>query len=258
MKRKIAVVSGVIVFALLCCIAAANAHEFIIKPVQVSTEAGNKLPFSVLAAHVFMISEEAEPIEQVEISLIEKENKSNVELRENPIFLTLDGAVEPKKEGTAIIAGHRKGMIWSQTTQGWKQAGKKELKGVISSGKYEKFCKTLINVGKADDGYKKVVGHKLEIVPVSNPAEAMIGKDMEFKILFDGKPFSTSVYATYDGFSTNPNTYAYFTETNEEGIAKVKITHPGVWMVRVEKEIAEPTEDYDNHVIRAVLVLGVN
>ncbi len=257
MKRKIVVASWVIAFVLICCIAA-NAHEFIIKPVQVSTEAGNKLAFSVLAAHVFMISEEAEPVEQVEISLIEKENKTEVKLQKNDVLLTLDGAVEPKKEGTAIIAGHRKGMIWSQTTQGWKQAGKKELKGVISSGKYEKFCKTLINVGKADDGYKKVVGHKLEIVPISNPAEAMIGKDMEFKILFDGKPFSTGVYATFDGFSTNPNTYAYFTETDEQGIAKVKITHPGVWMVRVEKEIAEPTEDYDNHVIRAVLVLGVN
>lgn len=66
------------------------------------------------------------------------------------------------------------------------------------------------------------------------------------------------MYATFDGFSTNPNTYAYFTETDEKGIAKVKITHPGMWMVRAEKETAEQTEDYDKHILRAVLVFGVD
>ncbi len=81
---------------------------------------------------------------------------------------------------------------------------------------------------------------------------------MEFRILFDGKPFSTNVYATFDGFSDNANTYAYFTETDEGGSAKVKITHPGTWMVRVQHEINGATEDYDKHVMRAVLVFGVN
>ncbi len=70
-----------------------------------------------------------------------------------------------------------------------------------------------------------------------------------FAILFDGKPLSIGVYATFDGFSTNPDTYAYFTETDEQGIAKVKIMHQGIWMVRVEKELSDPTEDYDRHTI---------
>ncbi len=243
---------------LLLCGITANAHEFILRPVQFDAEPGHKLGFSVLASHVFMVSEEAEPAEQVEISLIEKDSRSNVSVRKNDMLQTLDGMIELKKQGTVILAGHRKGMIWSQTTQGWKQAGKKELQGVISSGKYEKFCKTLINVGKADDGYKKVIGHKLEIVPVSDPSEAVVGKYLTFRIIYDGKPLSAGVYATYDGFSSNPNTYCYFTEANEEGMAKVKITHPGVWMVRTEQKSKEVTEDYDEHLIRAVLVFGVN
>ncbi|MCP4690021.1 MAG: DUF4198 domain-containing protein [Desulfobacterales bacterium] len=124
--------------------------------------------------------------------------------------------------------------------------------------KYEKFCKTLITAEKADDGCKRVVGHKLEIVPVDNPGNAPLGKDLAFQVLYDGALLAAEVHATYDGFSTIPNTYAYFTETDENGIAKVKITHPGTWMVRVQHTIDDSTPDYDKHVMRAILVFGVD
>ena len=257
MKKSIQMLALLVLVASTLFCASANAHEFIIKPVQLDVAVGHKLPFSVVSCHVFIVSEELEPIDQVEVCLIDGTGKTDLKLEQNDILLTLDGAAELKKEGTAILVGHRKGMIWTKTTQGWKQASKKGLKGVISSGKYEKFCKALINVGKPDEGYKKIVGHKLEIVPVSNVAEPVVGKDMTFKILYDGRPVSTEVCATFDGFTNNPNTYAYFTETDDKGMAKIKITHPGTWMVRVQKSIEKATEDYDKHVMRAVLVFGV-
>ncbi|MBI9092928.1 MAG: DUF4198 domain-containing protein, partial [Desulfobacterium sp.] len=99
---------------------------------------------------------------------------------------------------------------------------------------------------------------KLEIVPMTDPATVKINTEMEFKVIYDGKPLSTEVYATYDGFSSTPNTYAYFTECNDQGVAKVIITHPGTWMVRVQKKLEVPTQDYDSHVMRAVLVFEVN
>ena len=43
----------------------------------------------------------------------------------------------------------------------------------------------------------------------------------------------------------------------EDGTAKVKITHPGVWMVRVQQTIPERTEDYDRCVVCAVLLFEV-
>ncbi|MBL0715092.1 MAG: DUF4198 domain-containing protein [Desulfosarcina sp.] len=236
----------------------ALAHEFILKPVQLNVTSGHHLPFSVVSAHVFMISEEMEPIDQVEVYLMDGDIREEIALKPNDMLLTLDGKVEINKEGTSILCGHRKGMIWTKTTKGWKQAGKKGLNGVISSGKYEKFCKTLITSGKANVGFEQVVGHKLEIVPIDDPDKAQLGKELAFQVLFKNKPLATEVYASYDCFSSTPNTYAYFTETDEKGIARVKITHPGTWMVRVQHKVDNSTADYDTHVMRAILVFGVN
>ena len=40
-------------------------------------------------------------------------------------------------------------------------------------------------------------------------------------------------------------------------MAKVKITHPGLWMVRVQHSAPERTDDYDRYVARAVLMFLV-
>lgn len=243
--------------AVLCC-TTAFAHEFIIKPVQLTAEKDHVVPFSVVSAHVFMISEEMEPINQVETQLILDGKTTPIKLAKNEMLMTLDGQIKPKAEGTAIIAGHRNDMIWTQTTQGWKQQSKKGLKGVIRSGKYEKFCKTLINVGKPDGSFNKVIGQRLEIIPKSDPTQAKVGDEIEFQTMLDGKPVSVeNMVATYDGFSMNPNTFAYFTEPYGNGLTKVKITAPGTWMVRVQHVNDQPTADYDSHVMRSVLVFEV-
>jgi uncharacterized GH25 family protein len=91
-------------------------------------------------------------------------------------------------------------------------------------------------------------------VPVTNPAAAKVGDEITFKVLFEGQPLSMPVFATYDRFSESETTYAYYTEAANDGTAKVQITHPGLWMVRVETKVPEKTEDHDSYLARAVLV----
>lgn len=244
---------------LLACMATSiQAHEIIVKPILFKINPGQKLPFSVVSAHVFMVSEEMEPADQVEVFMVDSTGARPLTVKENLMLMTLDGQVTPEQEGTIILTAHRKGMIWTKTTQGLKQGSKKKLAGVLSSGKYEKFAKTIVSVEKHDDNYKKIVGHKLEIVPLSNPALARVGDDIAFQVLYEGRPLNAQVYATYDGFSDVEDTYAYFTQTHGNGTATVKITHPGTWMVRVEKTDHQPTDDYDNHVMRAVFAFHVD
>ncbi|WP_320169518.1 DUF4198 domain-containing protein [Maridesulfovibrio sp.] len=258
MKKRIgSILILSLIFAILSC-ATAFAHEFILKPVQLTAEKGQLVPFSVVSAHVFMISEEMEPLDKVDVKLISGDKTTDVKLSPNEMLMTLDGQIKPETEGTLIMAGHRQGIIWTNTTKGWKQQSKKGLKGVISSGKYEKFCKTLITVGQPDDNYKKVLGKGLEIVPMSNPALAKVGDEIVFQTLLDGKPVAVeNMLATYDGFTLTPNSFAYFTEPYGEGLAKVKITAPGTWMVRVQHKDSAPTADYDSYVMRSVLVFEV-
>jgi len=61
----------------------------------------------------------------------------------------------------------------------------------------------------------------------------------------------------YDGFSKEDNTYAYYTEGHKDGTAKVKITNPGLWMMRVQHTAPEHNEEYDRYVARAVLLFDV-
>ncbi|WP_300672584.1 DUF4198 domain-containing protein [Desulfoluna sp.] len=248
----LAVFMGCFVFA-----ASLSAHEFIIKPVKNTAAMGETLPFSVLSAHVFMVSEEVEPLASVSVGLVSNDRETPVSLTENATLMTLDGAVSLAGEGTAILSGHRKGVIWTQTTSGWKQAPKSACKGVIESGKYEKFCKTLVTSGHPDKGYAKVLGQALEIIPVTDPASVAPGEELIVKVLYKGKPLATEILATYDGFSGDPNTYAYYSTTGADGLARIKVTHDGTWMIRVEKKEEVPTSEYDKHVIRAVLVFGV-
>jgi uncharacterized GH25 family protein len=123
--------------------------------------------------------------------------------------------------------------------------------------KREKFAKALITVSADDDSDKTVLGHKLEIVPVSNVTIARAGDELSFKFLLDGKPLRAQVFATYDGFSRRSMTFAYVTESAADGLAVVKVTSPGVWMVRVEKRIEANAKEFDILALKATLVFSV-
>ncbi len=236
----------------------ASAHEFLLKPDVAPTDkqVEQKIPFGVVSCHVFMTSEEMEPIDNVKVALVQGEKRVPVKLQKNDARLTLDGEVQIAA-GTSILAGHRQGIIWTETTKGWKQGSKAEYSGVLSSGKYEKFCKTLLNKGASDNGWQQAVGHDLEIIPETDPSAVKVGEELAVRILYKGQPLTAKVWATMDGFSEHPNTWAYCTEGNAEGIAHIKITAPGLWMIRTENIINKPTKDYDKHVLRANLLFTV-
>ena len=244
-----------LVFALIGMPGSAAAHEFILKPQAAPAYAsGQDVKLSVLSAHVFMQSEELEAASDVIVSMDGK----TVPLNANEAAKTYDGSVKLSKPGAAIVRGHRKGQIWSKTTQGMKKGGRAELGDIVVEARsYEKFAKTLLPVGGKADGFDAVVGDLLEIVPVGNPLTAKAGDVVGFKVLYEGKPVAATVAATWDGFTDVPNSYGYFTETDDDNIAKIKLWHSGFWMVRVQHEAPVQGKDYQKVVLRAVLAFPV-
>lgn len=233
------------------------AHEFIVKPAATEVAAGSALPVTVVSSHVFMKSEELEQAEDVAVWLVRGDKRESVKLTANQAAFTYDGIVTAPSASGFIIAGSRLPQIWSLTPEGLKQGTPTTLPGARRPMKIEKFSKTLINLHDANDVWSRTLGDRLEVVPMANPASVRPGQDLRVRILFDGKPLSTRVYATYDGFTENPNSYAYFTETADDGTAQVRITQPGLWMVRVEQRMEEKAADHEQYMARAVVVFQV-
>lgn len=115
------------------------------------------------------------------------------------------------------------------------------LARVILSQYYEQYAKSLIIAGDVKGtAYKTPVGHKLEIIPLENPATlgGGAGKFMlPIKILFNGEPARfCKVYATYSGYSSKDD-FAHATIADGEGVAEIRLTHWGPWLIKANHRI---------------------
>jgi len=57
------------------------------------------------------------------------------------------------------------------------------------------------------------------------------GEAFPVRILFEGKPLSTFVYATYAGYYSEDEPFPVAVRSNEEGLAQIKMSQPGTWMI---------------------------
>jgi len=130
----------------------------------------------------------------------------------------------------------------TKTTEGYQQGkSKKDLSNVVECRYSEKYAKTVFSVGKpGGEIFSKPLGHSMEIVPLKDPSTMKTGEKLPVKVLIKGKPARTIVFGTYAGFSDSPNTFAYTTRTDKDGIAEIKMIHNGVWLLIVKQEEAYP------------------
>ncbi|MFZ3135761.1 MAG: DUF4198 domain-containing protein [Thermodesulfovibrionales bacterium] len=124
----------------------------------------------------------------------------------------LVGEITPDQKGSYVVTASR------------KRTGDKQ--NVAS----EKYAKSIISVGEGTKNISSSFGHRIEIIPLKNPQEIKAGESLPIKILFEGKPLSTYLYATYAGYYSEDEPFPLFTKSNEEGVAYIKISQPGVWM----------------------------
>ncbi|MEJ7625171.1 MAG: DUF4198 domain-containing protein [Pyrinomonadaceae bacterium] len=95
--------------------------------------------------------------------------------------------------------------------------------------RYSRFIKGLVQVGdKQDSTYKKKLGLKLELIPMSNPYKAKVGSTIAFQILFDGKPLADRVV-----FADNRESETQRMTTDKNGKFSFKIGKPGLWLARM-------------------------
>ncbi|MDR2710088.1 MAG: DUF4198 domain-containing protein [Burkholderiales bacterium] len=256
-----AAVFSLALFAVLFASSSAQAHEFLLKPNKFTIKKGEKVAAHAMASHVFMVSEEMEPLNTVEASVRQGKTVTPLKFTENAKAAQLETSFSLASDAPALLLGRRHDDVVCLTTRGAQDGTRKELEAkgltVKSCTLYEKFVKVWLNAQASDKSFAEPVDQKLEIIPLTPPAQTKVGEEMQFKVLYDGKPLSAAAWATYDGFSKHENTYAYYTEADAQGIVNVKITAPGAWMVRVAHTVKNNGGDIDATETRAVAMFEV-
>ncbi|HCK19206.1 MAG TPA: DUF4198 domain-containing protein [Thalassospira sp.] len=239
----------------------ASAHEFMASHTPANAKPGENATLVLDSTHQFGLPEEAESVNDVRATLITADGTNDIAISQNDDAANLIGSFEIPKAGS-WIAAHRLGVVWSQTPDGWQAGGADEHPDAIASTRYEKFAKLLVGGESTSDFVTKPIGDMLEIVPLSDPRDTGVGEDAEFQILLNGHPLTTSVLATYGGFTETPSSWAYATDTlsteNGSGIAKIRVSAPGLWIVRVAADMPDAEEGVGNHNLRATLSFAVD
>ncbi len=125
----------------------------------------------------------------------------------------LVGEIVFEREGTYVVTAFRK------------------VRGDKEHVPSEKYAKSIVVAGKGSKNVSKVFGHRIEIVPLRNPLEIKGGGTLPVKVLFEGKPLSTYVYATYASYHSEDEPFPVAVRSNAQGVANITINQPGVWMV---------------------------
>lgn len=109
---------------------------------------------------------------------------------------------------------------------------------IAAAERYSKFAKAIIQAGDVQsDNFDEVVGHPIEIVPLTNPFDIETGDSLVVRVLRDSKPLAGElVYASGDKDYVK-NAEGIFEEsvavrTDEDGLAEIPIQSPGRWFVR--------------------------
>jgi len=85
-----------------------------------------------------------------------------------------------------------------------------------------------------DPGLTGKVGQKIEVVPYFSPVHLLTGDDLPVRVYFDnGAQSGATVVAIRPDGSVDTQT------SNATGIANFRITLPGRWIIRYQKEVAQ-------------------
>lgn len=99
---------------------------------------------------------------------------------------------------------------------------------------YTKFGKTFVQVGPIDESdmsYADPVWHRLEIIPLSNPASWTVGDSVRVRVLSEGEPIAELPIASGHE-SSKAHDYEESVFTDADGIAEFTIDKPGHWFIR--------------------------
>jgi uncharacterized GH25 family protein len=97
-----------------------------------------------------------------------------------------------------------------------------------------KFAKAVTGAGAPWD---RVLGHEIEIVPLSDPASLRAGATLRVRVLFRGRPLADVMVERGDGLTKMAEEAIPKFKTDVEGIADIPIEKPGPTLLVVDHRV---------------------
>ena len=137
-----------------------------------------------------------------------------------------------KNEGARIVAAALKPGFYGEVK------GKKDFYKLH----YEQYAKAVFSVGTvSDDAFSKPVGHKFEIIPLTNPDVLQLGDWFKLKVLLDGNPAEGVEITACSLYSFTNESFQVRTDNKGEAKARI-LQHYGPWIITA-KLTHPPTEE---------------
>lgn len=118
---------------------------------------------------------------------------------------------------------------------------------------YQQYTKTIIHVGNCHAEYDLIIGHELEIIPLSY-RRYKVGEHILLKILYDRFPLpDVTVYGIHIDNRDSPVEMT----TDQEGIVDIELETSGKWMFKVGHRDPEKSVKglYDKKVMTATFTI---
>lgn len=95
-----------------------------------------------------------------------------------------------------------------------------------------KFAKALLNSGGSSRGFDRVVGHRLELIPRTDPFASGSGGELKLEVQFDGKPLAGATVHAYGEGSTDTTKYV----ADQGGAVRLPLARGGQHLLSVSHE----------------------
>lgn len=140
---------------------------------------------------------------------------------------------EVKNAGALLITARYDNGFWTTGADGEvRNVTKRSVPNAKDSLWSGKFAKLVTGAGAP---WQTVAGHDLELVPLSDPAEAKPGDMLKVRVLFQGKPLPRARVARADGVTHLAEDRIPRFTAGSDGVAEVKIEKAGPQLLVVER-----------------------
>jgi uncharacterized GH25 family protein len=230
--------------ALLALAGVAGAHDYWLAPSAFSPAVDKPVSLSLhVGDHFVSEAEKAHDSKAtVSLALFTAAGKMTLDARDGDRPAV---RFTPKKAGVHVVALERDARLITLEAKKFEaylaEEGLDEVvaarKKAGESGKpgrerYRRYLKCYLRAGgKGDDGWKKLAGHKLEIVPLSDPTGLKKKDAFAVRVLLGGKPLSGAKVTLHGRDGDKVKTRS--ARTTAKGEASFEIRESGVHLVRL-------------------------